>query len=91
MIEVSISSDEVLEGKTTLAVELAKFIAERTGTAVEIVSDTFNEALIEKYSKDNSLEGMQVKVIDLDGTSEADFKKLATTTHVTVISKGKVL
>ena len=84
MITVNISSDKVHSGKTTLAVELAKFIAERTGEAVEIISDTHDEALMEKYHANNSLEGLEVKIVDLNGNSEEEFKTAAVLHHVTV-------
>lgn len=84
MITVNISSDKVHSGKTTLAVELAKFIAERTGEAVEIISDTHDVALMEKYHENNSLEGLEVKVVDLNGNSEEEFKTVAVLHHVTV-------
>lgn len=84
MITVNITSDTVHSGKTTLAVELAKFIAERTGVEVVIVSDTVDEALMEKYNTYNSLEGLNVKIEDLNGNTEEEFKKVALPSYFTV-------
>jgi hypothetical protein len=84
MITVNITSDTVHSGKTTLAVEVAKFIAERTGEAVDIVSDTHDVALMEKYHANNSLDGLKVKIVDLNGNSEEEFKTVAVLHHVSV-------
>lgn len=84
MITVNITSDKVHSGKTTLAVEIAKFVAERTGVEVEIISDTVDEALMEKYHAANSLSGLKVKIVDLNGNDETAFQTVAVLSHVTV-------
>lgn len=75
MIKISISSDVVHSGKTTLAMELAKFLTERTGEYVEVVSDTGLEPLCEVYMAENSLEGLKIKIEDLNGNSEEGYEE----------------
>ena len=76
MIKINISSDTVHSGKTTLALELAKFLTERTGEAVNVVSDTRKEVLNEKYQAENSLEGLQIEIVDLNGDDVESFKSV---------------
>jgi tRNA uridine 5-carbamoylmethylation protein Kti12 len=74
MIKISISSDVVHSGKTTLAMELAKFLTERTGEYVEVVSDTGLEPLREVYMTENSLDGLKIRIEDLNGNSEEGYE-----------------
>lgn len=83
MIKISISSDVVFSGKTTLAIELAKFLSEKTGNPVNILSDTIQEVLLDKFHTDNSLEGLDIQILDLNGNSEESYETVA------VLSVGK--
>lgn len=83
MITITISSDSAHCGKTTLAMELAKFLSERTDGVVDFVSDTRREVLNDMYEKDNSLEGLKIKIVDLNGNDESAYD--VTTITVTTI------
>lgn len=82
MIKINISSDVVHSGKTTLAMELAKFLTERTGEYVEVISDTGLEPLRDLYSTENSLSGLKIRIEDLNGNSEESYKDNLTTIKV---------
>lgn len=59
----------VNNGKTTLAIELAKFLADSTGQPVTVFSEDIPETLVAKLENDLSLEGLEISIEDLGGYS----------------------